>query len=552
MILTCPQCQTKYRLDESKLSPEGSKVRCSRCQNVFLAYPSAPEADAVLPEETPAPSVAPAEPGAPAAPSTEDMEQLFSAPAGAPKAADPTIPPLPSDFDDDDLFGPDESPSGIPVPGAPAPQPAPAAPLTAGFGPASAAGQPFEDDDDLFAGLDSSPTAKPSADQGLDFGTPPDDLPDDFESLLTGKPAAEAAGREGAEQEEQRRQLQFEDDEDLFGALGAMGPVEDTGDKAPGHPAGESGSFDQFLAEEGDLLSQAPAGTGAADHGLDHDDDPLADLAPPTVEHADQDHLDEALAAASADMDAEGAEDAERAAARAKLDQGFDEPAEGGVAAEEPRQSSALGLEDNVTMLPGAEPRRVGYGRMLLLLLLMVLVLLCGGGAAVYFLELEPMLPAWVPENIRQVLRQPVTKVVTPAGEGKEEQVRLISLENVRQYTLPNQKAGQIFVVEGKAVNNFPTAKESIKVDVALYDARGKTLTTRSVLCGNTLSLFQLQIMSKAEIEAALNAEAGIKSANSNLQTGQSVSFMAVFFDPPASVSEFGATVVQAVDTAGQ
>ena len=44
MQIQCPRCQTKYNLDESLLSPEGSQVRCSRCGHEFEAKPgSAPE-----------------------------------------------------------------------------------------------------------------------------------------------------------------------------------------------------------------------------------------------------------------------------------------------------------------------------------------------------------------------------------------------------------------------------------------------------------------------------------------------------------------------------
>ena len=35
MILQCDQCNTRFRLDESKLKPGGVKVRCSKCRHVF-------------------------------------------------------------------------------------------------------------------------------------------------------------------------------------------------------------------------------------------------------------------------------------------------------------------------------------------------------------------------------------------------------------------------------------------------------------------------------------------------------------------------------------
>lgn len=39
MIITCTSCLTKYHLDDSRISPKGSKVRCSRCQHVFYIVP---------------------------------------------------------------------------------------------------------------------------------------------------------------------------------------------------------------------------------------------------------------------------------------------------------------------------------------------------------------------------------------------------------------------------------------------------------------------------------------------------------------------------------
>ncbi len=41
MIITCEECQSSFNLDESRLRPSGSKVRCSECRAVFLAYPAA-------------------------------------------------------------------------------------------------------------------------------------------------------------------------------------------------------------------------------------------------------------------------------------------------------------------------------------------------------------------------------------------------------------------------------------------------------------------------------------------------------------------------------
>lgn len=39
MIIQCDKCQTKFRLDDSKVKGAGVKVRCTKCQNVFIVTP---------------------------------------------------------------------------------------------------------------------------------------------------------------------------------------------------------------------------------------------------------------------------------------------------------------------------------------------------------------------------------------------------------------------------------------------------------------------------------------------------------------------------------
>ncbi len=73
MILTCPNCATKFRVSDSALGPRGRRVRCSACGHLWFAEPEAaagapPAAEpAAAPpeEETPAAPPPPAEtPGA--------------------------------------------------------------------------------------------------------------------------------------------------------------------------------------------------------------------------------------------------------------------------------------------------------------------------------------------------------------------------------------------------------------------------------------------------------------------------------------------------------
>ena len=43
MIIQCDSCQTRFRIADEKVKPGGSKVRCSRCKEIFTIFPPPPE-----------------------------------------------------------------------------------------------------------------------------------------------------------------------------------------------------------------------------------------------------------------------------------------------------------------------------------------------------------------------------------------------------------------------------------------------------------------------------------------------------------------------------
>src|SRR5207253_2780085 len=52
MIITCPQCETRYTADAASFSASGRKVRCSKCGHLW--HQAAPEPERVLAPEAPA------------------------------------------------------------------------------------------------------------------------------------------------------------------------------------------------------------------------------------------------------------------------------------------------------------------------------------------------------------------------------------------------------------------------------------------------------------------------------------------------------------------
>jgi len=96
MIAACPTCGARYRIDVSKLRPEGARLRCARCEAVFRVRPPAePE----LPRATAAPAPPPAmtfdDGDAPVAPRSRAPSAPVAAPARASVQPEPTAPAAP-------------------------------------------------------------------------------------------------------------------------------------------------------------------------------------------------------------------------------------------------------------------------------------------------------------------------------------------------------------------------------------------------------------------------------------------------------------------------
>jgi len=135
---------------------------------------------------------------------------------------------------------------------------------------------------------------------------------------------------------------------------------------------------------------------------------------------------------------------------------------------------------------------------------------------------------------------------ITSSKKAAESSIENIHLENVRQYFVRNEKIGQVFVIEGKAVNRFEKPRELIKLKAVLYDGQENEVRSKEFFCGNNVSLFQLQVSSREELESSLNARVGVITNNTYVKPGKSVPFMVAFYSPPDEVKEFGLEVIQA------
>jgi predicted Zn finger-like uncharacterized protein len=64
MILTCPQCDTRYQADAAKFRPAGRNVRCAKCGHLWHQDAPPPEPEALVEIAEPVPEPAPPPPPA--------------------------------------------------------------------------------------------------------------------------------------------------------------------------------------------------------------------------------------------------------------------------------------------------------------------------------------------------------------------------------------------------------------------------------------------------------------------------------------------------------
>ena len=131
------------------------------------------------------------------------------------------------------------------------------------------------------------------------------------------------------------------------------------------------------------------------------------------------------------------------------------------------------------------------------------------------------------------------------------EKIKLLTMFDVRQYIVENEKVGKVFVIEGKVRNEFPDPKEFIAVEAAIYGKDQRVIATKKQRCGTQLSLFQLQVLSEKEMESFLNNKIEILTNNVNIKEGGEVPFMVLFYAPPDDVSEFGVRIIDVRDSQG-
>lgn len=467
MVIQCSHCQAKFKLADDKLKPEGTKVRCSKCKEVFTVFPEAPPAEAE--PETPAAATSFA--FAPETETTAAGTATTGIFAGEP-SPEPPSQSLATDeftFDTTDFFA--ETAATAPQ------EPSASEPGQESFNPY-----------DVFSEVETGGEAPTSASEATRFDE---------------TPAASAPGSE----ELAFGEFSFETVESAPAAQHSTEPSSD--------------SFDFDDAASSFDFSQPEVSTSAP--AFDFDEEPFA--APPLNE--------------SPQFDTPSFDLEQQAPPPSPLPQ---EPAAPEITTR-PAQPTPAALEETVsprgrksapakrTMPPIPKPPRFRVSPLAILLRTIFLLFLIVSAGAVYFYYKPGII------DMKKVIGDVIGKSVVKEETG---QIRIASLS--ASY-IRNRHVGELLVVSGEAVNEYPGTRSAISVRAVLLDKSGKVLQQQVAFCGNLLSQSALQNDKFAALEAAMSNQFGDLMSNLNLTPGKTIPFTIVFQKLPSSMSEYSVEV---------
>jgi predicted Zn finger-like uncharacterized protein len=500
MIIQCEKCQTKFRLDDSKITDKGVKVRCAKCKHVFTVRKE--EADVPVFEAEP--SVV----DAAASAAREEVDAAaFEESAFAAKTSDDSASA------DTKLFG------DVPA--------AAASDDFSSFETSSfdASAISFESDELDVTGTENTTTVTtPDVAAGggevdfssFDFGdavAEPDQTPASNLSLDDFSDAAPEPVSSPPPRKEAPQGLDFSDD-DMFGAVVESAPEQssdaitfDFGEDsfaesmdAGGHDSGgKSGTLFSL-----DAPADAPFNLGEIDFG-----DELTSVAVQQVNPDDlkpsQELLFAPLAAAQVQEQNSPADDE---LARSFMGEGV--PAD-------QQELPPLSIVSRRKQSP------LFSGVIAVVAVLVVAVL----GYLGY------------------------SSFSVPKGTVAQETGK-ISVRGVKAAYVDNGEAGELLVVSGEALNEYAKPRAALQVKVTVFDATGQAVASKSAYGGNPLSDEQLESLALDKIEAAMANQFGDSLANMEVAPGKAIPFVVVLAKLPKGAKDFGVQPAGSTVAAGK
>jgi predicted Zn finger-like uncharacterized protein len=493
MIIQCEKCQTKFRLDDSRVTDRGVKVRCAKCKRVFTVRKEEPEAESFEPEEE---------------------LTSFSSPGAQNEATDETP---------EDRHFAAELVSDTPADSAPFENTSLHSEM-AGFSPFEtspfdASAISFEPDALDITGSDNDPEAavEPAATGGeVDFsdfdfgdsGSGPVSAPqstlsvDDFtdRAIVPTSVAPQKTAPQG---------LDFSDD-DIFGAVVQTAP----------EASSDAISFDfegDSFAESMDMSGKDSGGKSSASFSLDPPGDAPFNL-------GEIDFGDELTSVAVQQVNPDDLKPSQEILF-APLAEAQD------TSADDELYRSFIG-EDSARDQHELPPLSIASRRKQSPLF--------GGVIAVVALLVISVLGYFGYSSF------------SPSKETAAPETGNIGIQAVKATFIENDAAGELLVISGEALNKFSKPRAALQVKVTVFDAAGHSISTKTAYGGNPLTEEQLKGLSLDKIEAAMTNQFGDSLANMEVAPGKAIPFVVVVANLPKGARDFGVEPAGSTVAAGK
>lgn len=163
-----------------------------------------------------------------------------------------------------------------------------------------------------------------------------------------------------------------------------------------------------------------------------------------------------------------------------------------------------------------------------LVALVLLFVGLAGGGAYLGFTK-----------SGQELLRGLVPGMESLWLQGKGKPGPQYDVRNLIGYYEPATNAGNLFIIKGQVTNVGRSRKSGTRVQAALLDSNDNPVAEKTCYAGNVLAGETLRVASREKIEAALSNRFGDKLVNMDVAPGKSVPFMVVFFNAPEGISAY-------------
>lgn len=542
MIVQCQACQTRFRLADEKIKPGGTKVRCSKCKEIFTVAPPEPEPaeetvdfgefnmEAVSDETSD--DAAAAATTASAAEETAEAQQEPGPEAETAEAPEPTEETQGSEAEGDELdFGSLEEAAGATGAGEELAEEFTFADTSQ---PAETADMPSEPD---ASDADESEDGEPGGPVEFDFGEDSTAAGEADTAAKEDSTEEESGGAEfsfdsTADEDTEPAEFSFDEDDDTTTATADEGPAD--------FAFGESGDDDAFSFDD-----ESPADSGGASEWDDESpagdtfdfDEPQFDSDTTEPDSATRDAAEAGMQFGEIDFsDDEASESAPGFQTDDSFAQATIEPREEPEPFTRREQAPPPSpYDDDEEPLPVPPPPKKSSLSRVLLLLILLLVILAGAAGFMFMQDGSLNLNA-----VTQYLPFLKDYIGEPQGAAEGERIGI----NIRGSSYVEGQAGQMLVVQGTAVNKHAGTRSSIIIKGTLIDAQGKSLRQQTVFCGNPLNEAQLARMPFSAIEEAMNNEFGDSLANINIAPGASIPFTIVFRNLPNGIANINVEVV--------